>query len=329
MLQVRVHGPGDVRLDDVDEPAVGPGDAVVAITACGLCGSDQSYVRTGGLGSALPMALGHEMAGVVEAVGTGVTQVRVGDHVVVRPGIGELPRIGNGADEGGLTPLLLVRHADRRLYPIPEGLDLEVAALAEPLGIGMNAVNQAEAGADDKVVVLGCGPVGLGAVAALVDRGNEQVVTVDLSARRRQLALDLGAHAVVDPATGDLWAQLEALHGTVPTMVGPKLATDAYIEASGATALLPELLGHARDRARVSIVALHFQDVPINFIPVTIKELTIRGAVEYPDRFEDMIDLLARRDLSALITHRYPLDQFHDALAMAGSADCGKVLVLP
>jgi len=331
MLQVRVHGPGDVRVDDVDEPDPGPDDAVVRIAACGICGSDLSYIAMGGVGGPThePMCLGHEMAGTVDWVGTNVESVRVGDRVVVHPGDDELGRIGNGGAHGGLTPLLLVTHADRgRLHAVPHDLPLDVAAFAEPLAVGMHAVDQVEVRPGDGVCVLGCGPIGLAAVATLVDRGHDRVVGVDLDPTRRELARGLGAQAALDPAATDLWTKLAELHGTAPFMFGPTPATAAFVEASGADRLIAEVIDHARVGARLAVVALHHTPVPTNFLMVLMKELTLRGSIEYPPRFADAIDLLARRDLSALLTHRVPLDRFTDALGvLSESSACGKVLV--
>ena len=180
MRQVRVHGPGDVRVDEVEPPRPGPRDAVVRVAACGICGTDLSFIRLGGSkgpGGA-PLCLGHEIAGVVEWVGSEVRGTPVGERVVVHPGTDELGRIGTGAAEGGLTPALLVREAARggRLFRVPDGLPLDVAALAEPLAVGMRAVERAEVRRGDKVAVFGCGPIGLFALATLLDRGIEQAV---------------------------------------------------------------------------------------------------------------------------------------------------------
>src|SRR5829696_7473434 len=141
MQQVRIHGPGDVRVDEVDEPDPGARDVVVRVAACGICGSDLSYISRGGVGGpGAPMCLGHEMSGTVDWVGADVTSSQVGDRVVVHPGDDEIGRIGNGGAQGGLTPLLLVTDADRgRLHAVPDGLPLDVAAFAEPLAVGMHA----------------------------------------------------------------------------------------------------------------------------------------------------------------------------------------------
>ena len=225
MKQIRVHGPDDVRLDDVDPPDPGPEDIVVQVAACGICGSDVSWVHMGGLAGPTdqPMPLGHELAGTVDWVGAGIEDIGVGDRVIVNPGAGDHGKIGSGGTEGGLTPSLLLRSArlGERVFPVPDGVPLTSAALAEPLGVGMQAVNQADVAPGDKVAVFGCGPIGLMAIATMVDRGIREVVAVDLSPRRLALAEGLGAQAVLDPTTIDVWEELARLHGTSPFMFGP------------------------------------------------------------------------------------------------------------
>lgn len=330
MRQVRVHGPGDVRLDDVPDPDPGPRDALVKVAACGICGSDLSYIRLGGMAGPgpEPLCLGHEMAGTVEWVGPEVTGAQVGDRVVVQPGSEDAGRIGGGAPMGGLTPLLLVPQADRFLHAVHDDLPLDVAAFAEPLAVGMHAADQADVRPGDGVAVFGCGPIGLAAIATLVDRGHEKVVAIEPSATRRELALGLGAQAALDPTATDVWGELAELHGTSPFLFGPTPATAAFIEASGVDRVITDVIDHAAVGARLSVVALHYAPVPTSFLLVLMKELTLRGSMEYPPRFADSIDLLARRDLAPLLTHRFALDDIDAALGtLEGSKDCGKVLV--
>jgi threonine dehydrogenase-like Zn-dependent dehydrogenase len=320
-----------VRVDDIDPPQPGPRDAVVRIAACGICGSDLSYIKMGGMAGPgpEPLCLGHEMAGIVDWVGAEVESVRVGDRVVVEPGNDEVGRIGGGGPQGGLTPELLVREADAGLlHAVPDGLSLQVAAFAEPLAVGMHAVDQAQVQPGEAVAVFGCGPIGLAAIATLVDRGHERVVGIDLSPARLALAEDLGAQAALDPTEVDVWAELAQLHGTTPFMFGPTPATEVFIEASGSGRVITDILNRGRVGGRMSVVALHYEPIPTSFLMVLMKEFTIRGSMEYPSRFADAIDLLARRDLSGLITHRYPLERFDEALGvLQGSKDCGKVMV--
>jgi (R,R)-butanediol dehydrogenase/meso-butanediol dehydrogenase/diacetyl reductase len=327
--QIRVHGPNDVRLDDIPPPPPGPRDALVRMAACGICGTDVSFVHMGGI-TGRPMALGHEMAGVVEWVGADVSGAAAGDRVVVHPADDELGRIGSGAPEGGLTPLLLVREAakGRRLFHVPDAMTLRVAALAEPAAVGMQAVNQGDVAPGDRVAVFGCGPIGLLAIATLADRGVRDVVAVDTSRRRLELAEQFGAAHLVDPSEVDAWDELARFHGTAPFMLGPTPTTDVFIEASGSDRVLAEILERGRDGGRMSLVALHYQPVPTNFVQVLMKQFTIRGSFEYPPRFEDAIELLARRDLSDLVTHTLPLEHFDQGLALLeGSKDCGKVMI--
>jgi threonine dehydrogenase-like Zn-dependent dehydrogenase len=331
--QTRIHGPGLVTVDEVELPDCGPRDAIVDVHACGICGSDLSFIRMGGLAgpSGQPMALGHEIAGVVRAVGAEVAEVAVGQRVVVHPGGDDIAGIGVGSAEGGLASAVLVREAARggRLFPVPDSLPLDVAALAEPVAVGMHAAEQLDVGVGDKVAVFGCGPIGVAAIATLADRGLTDVVGIDLSATRRDLAQRVGAATTLDPAAGNIWRGLERIHGTTSDKyTGRTPATKGFIEASGSDRVLTDIIDRAARHSHVSVVALHYQPVQVNFINVLMRELTIRGSIDYPARFSDAVDLLGRRDLSALITDRFPLSRLDDALRLLeGSKECGKVLI--
>jgi len=336
MLQVRIHGPDDVRLDEVPEPAPGPRDALVRVATCGICGSDLGYARMGGLmGPARePMPIGHELAGVVEAVGGEVSGFAPGDRVALNPSPPQGgPVIGNGASDGGFAPLLLVRDVEgegrpSRLHKLPAGMPFEIAALAEPLGVGMNAVDKLRVAPGEKAVVFGAGPVGLAAVASLRDQGIEDVVAVDLSAHRLGLARELGARATLHAGEVDVWRSLREIHGEVDFMGTPVAASDAYVEASGAAPVIQQVIGNARRGARLSVVALHRAPIEVSFLLVLMRELQITGAMEYPEDFGRSLGVLARDDLSPMITHRFPLERFHDALAVARDAEvAGKVII--
>jgi threonine dehydrogenase-like Zn-dependent dehydrogenase len=330
--QVRIVDAGKVSLDRVELPPCGPRDAIVEIGACGICGSDLSYIRLGGLAgpSGEPMALGHEFAGIVTTVGAEVTAITPGQRVVVHPGDDTIGRIGNGTPEGGLSTAVLVREAARggRLFPIPDDMGLDVAALAEPVAVGMHAAEQAGVGLDDTVAVFGCGPIGLAAIASLADRGVTGIVAVDLSATRRRLAESLGAMATIDPAATSVWAELGRIHGTTKLQFGTAPATSAYIEATGSSKMLAKIIDRAGRGSTICVVALHYEPVPVNFLSVLMQELTIRGSIEYPANFGDAIDLLSRRDLSAMITHRFALTDIAAALEVLDSSkECGKVMI--
>ena len=332
MKQARIHGPGDVRLDEIPEPEAAPDDVILAVSACGICGSDVGYAKLGGVQGPAPepMPIGHELAGTVIEVGANCRAVAtVGDRVVLHPGAAGFG-LGNGGPEGGFTPRLLVRGAARgkSLFPIPDDMPFELAALAEPLGVGMHAVDQAEASPGDRVAVLGAGPIGLAAVATLADRGIEDVVAIDLSDTRLEIARKLGARETINPGREDPWEALGRHHGSDRFYWTDVVGTNVFIEATGVGPLLAQVVERAAPGGRVSVVALHRKKVELDFMLVLMKELTLRGSIEYPERYETMIEMIARRDLSAMITHRYALDDFLEAFETASSPDAGaKVMI--
>ncbi len=331
MRLARIHGPDELRLDEVPEPEMGPDDAILEVAACGICGSDVGYLRIGGLAGPTPdpMPIGHELAGTVIATGERVRDIEVGARVALDP-LAAGHAVGNGGTEGGFTRRLLVRGASqgRSLFPIPDDMSFESAALAEPLGVGMNAVDRVHVEPGDRVAILGAGPIGLMAIATLMDRGIEDVVAVDLSPTRLAIARKLGARDTIQPKTEDLWEGLARAHGTGSFFGAPLPRTNVYIEATGSSPLLAEVIERSAPGSRIAIVGLHRSVVSVPFMTVMVKQLTLQGAMAYPDRFEDMIELLSRHDLTPMITHRFPLDDLPQAFSVARSPDAGaKVMI--
>jgi 2-desacetyl-2-hydroxyethyl bacteriochlorophyllide A dehydrogenase len=323
MQQVTIHAPNDVRLIEIPKPEPGPQDVVVKVAACGICGSDLSYVAMGGLpvSSGGPMPLGHELSGVVDAVGEAVTSIRVGQRVVVNPEAGN-NRIGNGGPEGGFAPYLLVRNVTESacVYPLPESLTFQQGALMEPLAVGMHAVNQSEARPDDKVVVFGAGPIGLAAIVCLRYRGVKDILAVDLSDTRLALAEQLGARGVCNAASADPWQVIREHHGReLVHGVMPAVGTDVYIDASGAAPVVRSIFDNSKFGARMVVVAMHKQEVSLPFFHVMAKELTIKGAMAYPNEFPAVIEMLVsgRVEVSPMITHQFDFAEFMEALATA------------
>lgn len=331
MKQVRIHGPGDVRVDEVEAVEPGPRDAIVQVASCGICGSDLGYVKLGGVAgpSPEPVALGHELSGVVARVGSEVTDIAPGTRVVLNP-MGAKNSIGNGAPQGGFAPELLVPNAADGgvLFPIPDSLDFNAAALAEPLGVGMQAVNRSGAQRGEKIAIFGAGPIGLMALATLVHRGVDDVVVIDLSDKRLEVARSIGAREAINPSRDDTWARLTELHGTGDWLNMPMPGSDAYIEASGSAKVLTDIMEKAKANARVSIVALHREPIPTSFMIVMSKQLTLAGSIMYPDDYTEMIDVLTKVDLTPIITHRFPLEEFDTAFSIANDSNAGaKVMI--
>src|SRR5690606_37175280 len=295
MKQVRLHGVDDLRFDERPAPVPGPSDVVVRVAACGICGSDLGYAAQGGLapGRNEPLALGHEFSGVIAATGAEVRDLAPGMRVVVNP---DFNMIGSGAPEGGFAPLVLVRNARRgaAIHVIPESLPTDIAALAEPLAVALHGVTRAEVGPGSKVVVLGAGPIGLGAVVALRYRGVTNIVSVDLSPRRLTAARRLGASHTVNPREQDLYEALAAIHGGGQRYRWPVVRTDAFIDAAGSAPALEQAVTLARLGARLVIVALYKKPAPIDLLQVMAKELVITGSIAYPaDEFAEVVAMLA------------------------------------
>jgi (R,R)-butanediol dehydrogenase / meso-butanediol dehydrogenase / diacetyl reductase len=329
---LNIHGVGDVRLDHIDPPRPGNSDVVVRVKSCGVCGSDLTYIKIGGIhrapGGVTP--IGHEAAGEVISVGKAVKDLSVGQRVIINP-MNTPSYIGSGGPEGAFTEELLVRDArvGDSLLPIPKDLPYELAALTEPLSVAMHGVNRAQAKPGDKVVVFGCGPIGLGMVLWLVDRGVEDVVALDLAPERLARAKALGARAVINPAKEDVVARLRELHGEARVFSRPAVGTDAYIDAAGAPNILSDVVKMGKMHARMVVTAAYMKPVPLDLSAMLTTEMTITTAVGYPTEMPDVIAALPRlKDkVASLISHRFSFDQVLEAIGVAGTPGSAKVMV--
>jgi len=326
---LNIHNVDDVRVDDYQRPEPGPNDVVVRMKAVGICGSDLSYIKNGGIPTPGTItALGHEGAGEVMLVGSEVEGIHVGQPVIVNP-MNTPSNIGSGGPEGAFTEELLVREArlGDSILPIPEGIPYDVAAMCEPLAVAMHGVNRAEAKAGTKLVIFGCGPIGLGMVLWAVDRGCD-VIALDLAEDRLVRARALGARTI-NPATEDANAAIKAMHGTVMVFGREKAQTDAYIDAAGAPSILAQVVTLAKSHARHVITAAYLKPIELPAGPMLTTEMTITTAVGYPTEFPDVIAAMPRlKDkIAALISHTLPFDQVLDGLKIAATPESAKVMI--
>ncbi len=332
MRQAMIHGPGDLRVDEVAEPVAGARDIVIEVGACGICGSDLGYVKQGGMPTrnVVPMPLGHELAGTVRSVGTEVRDIAPGLRVVVDPMNAD--NIGNGGPEGGFAPLLRVREArlGHNIHRIPESMPFETAALVEPLSVAMHAVNVADPAPGEKVVVYGAGCIGLGAIVALRRRGVRDILAVDLSAERLARAMALGARAVVNAAEEDVVQALGREHGTGDLYGIPVVRSSVFIEAAGASAVFEEIVRIAPHSARVVVVSLHKKPAPLDLSLLLMKELVVRGSIGYPREFPEVIAMLSDPaiDVAPIVSHSFAFADFLEAYRTACDAQrSSKVMV--
>ncbi len=329
MKLLNIHGVGDVRLDDYALPAPGPKDVVVRMKACGICGSDLSYIKLGGIPNPLDTtALGHEGAGEVMIVGCDVAGISVGQSVIVNP-MNTPSNIGSGGPEGAFTEELLVREArlGDSILPIPEGISYDVAAMCEPLAVALHGVNRAEAKAGTKLVIYGCGPIGLGMVMWAVDRGCD-VIALDFADERLARAQALGAKTI-NPGTEDSIARIKELHGAEQYFGRERASTDAYIDAAGGSSILNDVIMMAKRHARHVITAAYMKPIELNAGRMLTSEMTITTAVGYPTEFPDVIAAMPRlKDkIASMISHTLPFERVLEGLEIAATPQSAKVMI--
>lgn len=213
-----------LELEERPEPSPGFKEVKIRVRSASICGSDLFLMSSGQLPD--KTILGHEMSGVVESLGEGVRSIAPGQKVIVRPvGCGSCPAcrrsqenlcpkrlaIGLGVLPGAFAECLVV--PEGMVIPVPDGLDLRLAPLAEPLATALHAIRLAGINSQDLVVVLGAGGIGLCSVAVLRALGVRKVLVSEPQQGRRQRALALGAQEVVDPTKEDLMEAVASWKG--------------------------------------------------------------------------------------------------------------------
>ncbi|MDP3675327.1 MAG: alcohol dehydrogenase catalytic domain-containing protein [Novosphingobium sp.] len=324
-----IHDVGDVRLDDYTRPRPGPHDVVVKMKACGICGSDLSYIKHGGIPTPGTLtALGHEGAGEIMFVGDAVEGISVGQPVIVNP-MNTPSYIGSGGPEGAFTEELLVREArlGDSILPIPEGIPYDIAAMCEPLAVAMHGVNRAEATAGTKLVVFGCGPIGLGMVLWAVDRGCD-VIALDLAEERLERARALGARTI-NPANEDPVARIKEFHGSEMHFGRERSSSDAYIDAAGGPAILAQVVTIAKKHARHVITAAYMKPIELPAGPMLTSEMTITTAVGYPTEFPEVVAAMPRLagQIRSIISHHLPFERIIEGLEIAATPQSAKVMI--
>ncbi|MCZ0991218.1 zinc-dependent alcohol dehydrogenase [Streptomyces diastatochromogenes] len=329
MKSVQTGAVGKVEVVDVERPVPGPKDVLVKIRACGICGTDVTFLHMGGMparahlgGELVPVALGHEPAGEIVEVGAEVTELKVGDRVVVNPQDAPTGIIGCGGRYGGMSEYLLVENATvgRSVAVFPDTVPFDVASLNEPMAVALHCVNRSGARPQEKVVVFGAGPIGLGATIWLKLRGVEHVVVVDVLPGRLEKALAVGADAVINSAEEDVAARLTELHGPGANALGqPRPGTDLYIDAAGAAAVFNTVVASAKWGARLVMVAVQKKGSEIDLGGMLRSELTLIASQGYPTEiFEVTPQLIEHHERFAqLISDRVPFSAADRAFELA------------
>ena len=326
-----IHGPGDLRLDDAQQPAAGPGDVVIKVAAAGICGTDLHF-RSMGSRYGRPMPLGHEFAGEIVEVGPDVSSFKLGDRVAYNS-YNSPADIGRGGECGGFGNYVVLRGVDghiQSLCHVPKQVSLQHAALVEPISVAEHAVNRADPKPGESAAVFGVGPIGLGIVMALRWRGIDDVIAFDLSPLRRERARALGARAVFDPREHKPAVVLAELRGSASLFGATYPRTDIYFEASGAPGLLAEIATFCNKGSRIVTLALQRQPVTFDGTKLMSKEVSVIGSSGYPTEFPQVMQKIAHGvvDPELMITHRFPFSEFLHAFETANDPDTAAKVLL-
>lgn len=292
--------------DEVPVPEIGPTDVLIAVKACGICGSDV-HGMDGSTGRRRPpIIMGHEAAGVIERVGPQVTRWKRGDRVTFDSTIycgecafcrrGEVNLcenrrvLGVSCDDyrqqGAFAEFVAV--PERILYALPDGLPFEHAALVEPFAIAFHAVGRKKPALNDSAVIIGCGMIGLALLQAARVAGFGRIVTVDTAADRLAQAEALGADAVVNSAGPG------ALGDVLRAVGGASAGADHVFEAVGLAATVDLAVRSARKGGAVTLVGNVAPQVELPLQVVVTRELSLFGSCASAGEYPACLDMMAR-----------------------------------
>jgi len=337
-MKAAIFRGGDIVVDTLPVPVPGQNQALVKVLCCGICGSDLHAAKharrmvevTKRIPGRIPMELdkdvvfGHEFCCEVIDYGPKTEKkLKPGTRVCAMPVMLEAdgPK-GMGYSNsyvGGYAEQMLL--AAPLLLEVPNGLSTDHAALTEPLAVGVHAVEKGALTGDEAPLVIGCGPVGLAVIAALRLKGIRPIVAADFSAKRRELAVKMGADIVVDPAKEDPYARIAQAKRTV------------IFECVGVPGVIQQMFEKVPRDARIVVVGVCMEPDTIEPMFGIVKELSLQFVLGYtPQEFARSLQLLAdgKVDAASLITAKVGLDGVKSAFAELGNPEQHtKILVEP
>lgn len=328
----RLHGQKDLRIETEETPAPGPGEALVAIGAGGICGSDLHYYQDGGFGPIRvrePIILGHEAAGTVLVVGEGVQGLVPGTRVAINPsrpcGTCSYCREGltthclnmrfNGSairlphEQGLFRDRIVVDAA--QCIPVGNDVSLAEAACAEPLAVCLHARSMAREVAGKRVLVSGAGPIGALCTTVAAEAGAAEIVTTDLQDMPLEVAARMGATRTINVAR-----EADALDA----YAADKGHFDLVFECSAAAPAIRAAIAALRPQGRMVQVGVA-GDVPVPLNAIVGKEITLQGTQRFLDEdFAQAVALISTRriNLRPIVTGSFPLAEAERAFETAG-----------
>ncbi|SOX56330.1 alcohol dehydrogenase [Mycobacterium ahvazicum] len=301
--------------DDVADPVPETGQVLVAVKACGICGSDLHFAKhgekvlemtervagaTGGMNVDLKhdIFMGHEFSAEVLEAGPDTDTYPLGSIVTSIPVLlsakGVEPIVYSNHTIGAYAERMLL--SAPLLLPVPNGLDPQHAALTEPMAVGLHAVNKSNIEPGETALVLGCGPIGIAIIASLRARGVENIVASDFSVKRRELAAAMGAHQTLDAADGSPFDTVKAA---------------VVFEAIGVPGIIDDVVLRSRPGTRLVVAGVCMEADTFHPFFAIAKEINVQFCLAYgPEEFAESLRSLAEGeiDVSPLITGEVGLD---------------------
>jgi L-iditol 2-dehydrogenase len=340
------RGVNDVRLEEVSVPEIGPGEILVRVHTCGICGTDLKKIATGS--HSAPRIFGHETAGVVAKIGTGVGKFSVGERVVVFHHIpcrecfycqhktfaqcAMYKKVGCTAgfepSGGGFAEYVRVMDwiVEKGTVRIPDGVSFEQASFVEPVNTCIKGIETLGIRAGETVLVIGQGPIGL-ILANLAKRAGGRVITSDMYPARLTIAQGFGLNLTIDASKADA--------GQVVRGMTEGRGADAVILAVGGNSLIRSAMDATRPGGRVLLFAQTVRgEATIDPAAVCVDEKALLGSYSASVELqEESVRFVMNRemDLERLISHRFPLDSSAEALNMAAhpQPDSLKIVIQP
>ncbi|KAI7897125.1 chaperonin 10-like protein [Mucor mucedo] len=332
----------DLRVVEIPMPQPEKDHVQVQVKCTGICGSDMHLCRHGEIGifaATQPLILGHESAGVVTAVGEGVTSLQVGDRVAVEAGIpcSACDQCMNGRyhlcpdvvfkstppHHGQLAKY--ITHPARWLHKIPETLTYEEGALLEPLSVAVAAVDRVRAKFGKSLLITGCGPIGLLVLAVAKVAGVHPIVITDVQQNRLDYAMKMGATATYKIVPGK--SELETATEMRALFNGE--GAESVLECTGIESSFRTAIMATRDSGTCCLVGVGKNDQTIPVNNFAMREVDIRGLFRYHHTYPRAIALISSGmlDIKHMVTHRFAFDDALKAFDTVGDASANALKV--
>ena len=336
MQAVRLHGKEDLRVEQVAIPTADEGEVRLRVAYAGICGTDLHLFDGWELEGAvtlppMPAIIGHELSGVVDSVGAGVTRWNVGDRVTVQPQVycGDCTFCQRGnpnlcsqkkkITKGGAWAEYMVVH-ERTLFRVPDEVSLQIAAMTEPMGCALRAVEMAELQPGDNVFVAGGGTIGLILAHLARARGANQIILSEPQPFRRALATELGVTRAVDPMNEDLAA--------IITEETDGIGTDVAFEAVGLAVTSQACIKAIRPGGTAVLMGVPKPGTTLEISPwdIVSQERLIKSSWLLVDNMESCLRLMPHLQLDKIATHTIPLAEANDGIRLCKAGEAVKVL---